>query len=252
VRQDDLEGPRTSEQGVRRLIVASAHLSKNPLIIALAAALLGNFLIPRILDRAETNRRALDLKANLAKQMGGSVEAVLTQGELFARGVMKKTNVDSQAAFNDGWSDWRSGSAEVDAQLTAYFGADEAGKAFTTRWRELRTAIDAMYFLSGTGLKGARCELVDAVNTVLELRAPRTPRCNKSALSNWKYQKRKCLAKDATRYDLLAVCDADDRKTYGYQRGPRFSETYTDTSAKLLARGRSLVQELVDLTPSGF
>jgi hypothetical protein len=68
-----------------RLIPAAVDLSKNPLVIALVAALLGNFLIPRILDRAETNRRALDLKAKLATQMGGSVEAVLSQGDLFAR-----------------------------------------------------------------------------------------------------------------------------------------------------------------------
>jgi len=234
------------------VFLAAERLSKNPLLIALAVALLGNFLIPRILDRAETNRRALDLKANLATQMGGSFEAVLTQGDLFARGVMKKTSVNPQIAFNDAWSEWRTAGAEVDAQLTAYFpGDNEAGEPFTERWRKFRKAVDAMYFLSGTGLKDARCKLIKDVKAVLEASTDARA-CREEKLGDLGYQKRVCLAKHAKTYDLLAACDSDSKEVYGYRRGSEFSRTYTSVTETLLSHGRSLVRELLTLTPSGF
>jgi hypothetical protein len=163
--------------------------------------------------------------------------------------VIKKTNLDPQAAFNEALRDWRIASAEVDAQLTAYFGADRAGRALTERWRHFKVAVDGMYFLSGTGLKGARCRMIREVTIVLE---SRRTRCTAGALERETYQERMCLAKKATMYVRLAACDSDNADVYGYRRDGRFSSVYEELSGRLLGRSRSLVKELVGLNPSGF
>jgi hypothetical protein len=255
LRKDRAEEPSTSERPIRRLAGPAVHLaslSKNPLAIALVVALLGNFLIPRILDRAETNRRALDLKASLATQMGSSFAAALTLGELTARDVIRKTNLDPQAVFNDGLSEWNNASAEVDAQLLAYFGG---AQEFYKRWGRYKRAVSAMYVLSGTGLKGRRCTLIRDVASFLDpgKPAPVERPCGKpSFLNEQKNQETFCHGGITQDYDLLAACDGNDEAVSTYERGATFSDAYTRFSQRLLDRGGTLVRELVSLTPSGY
>lgn len=121
-----------------------------PLLIAVAVALLVNYVIPRIAEKSENHRRALEIKTLLVGDVSRSVAGTIVSARFVAGDVIKKeSGVEGQQRFYDtGLREWETKRAELQSQIDAYFPKAVSGR----EWRGLAAAVGDLYTLAGSGI----------------------------------------------------------------------------------------------------
>jgi hypothetical protein len=208
-----------------------------PLLLVVVGALLSTFL-PRIFDESDNSAKE-QATTDLASEMDGASEDVMAIAFEFA-GLVAKEETDPQARFNLGLRNWKKSSAEIEGKLP-----DDASR-LRERWHEYRKVVEDLYFLSGTGVE-RRCQLTQNVRNFLPHVAQDDLRCSQEERTNRQREEHVCLNAGVNQFwKLLAACNADDPKRYGYARGDNFKSAYESVSDRMLEQGAVLSKELRD------
>jgi TIR domain len=208
-------------------------------LIGVALIGLGAVLIPRIGDddgtTASQNRTTVSAmqrltvdRQRLAYEMFETLQSTITEGqETVLAGA-------DEATFNATLRKWNDRKFELRSSFP---------RKFRERWREYAERVADVYTLSATGEQRKRCAWARRVWVFLEGGAAPTLRCPAKSRPGLTFGHALCMSPNATDYELLVACDADNRSQYSYERGERFIVVYEDVSNRLRDRGEDLISE---------
>jgi hypothetical protein len=113
----------------------------HPLVLLVIGALLSGLLVPRLTQRWQDQRKALEIRAELVERVTRVVSDIFTATQFAQVGATSQTQADFDAAYRN----WQRDKAVLTALLGAYFrdsGVDDA-------WRRVRTLATAYYVQIG-------------------------------------------------------------------------------------------------------
>ena len=212
-----------------------------PLVVAVVGVVL-SYLLPRIFDDPENDTENAAI-TQLASDMNTSSATALRASRDIANGHTLKETGDIkkvQRAFNDGLKQWDRNGSDISARLARH------NSQLGDEWNEYQEVVVALYQLSSTGIKTARCQHTQhLMNYLLEQPSDQEDLQCFETKQTQEVQKRDCLRAAADPpWDALAACDADNVENYGYKRGNSFMLAYENASKQLLRRGSDLSTRL--------
>lgn len=114
---------------------------KHPLFLLLAGAVLSGLLIPRLTQRWQDQRKALELKAALIERAARAVTSMFMAVQFAMVGAKSQTEADLDSAYRS----WQQEKAVLTALLSAYFSNPRVDDA----WRRCRALTTAYYVQAG-------------------------------------------------------------------------------------------------------
>jgi hypothetical protein len=192
----------------------------SPLLVTVAAALLGSLLIPYLTRSWQDHQKALEIKTGLVSEMSDSVSNAVATSRFVASGLVQKASPDphaEQRAWNDGYQTWAARSAAIGARLQAYVGGGGIG----SEWRSFANVVTDYIQLSAN-VGNSR---VDQVREIL--RYPALPKDVRLARRDW-----------------LTLATSN--------KGAAFQTAYAELGRGILERRDELVKRVLDSGVSGF
>lgn len=112
-----------------------ATVVRHPLFLLLTGALISGLVVPRLAQRWQDHRKALEIKAALVERLAGSVVALLTAVQFVEVGAQSQ----SQKDLDDAYRTWQKDKTVLTALLAAYFASGPVAESWT-RCRAITTA----------------------------------------------------------------------------------------------------------------
>lgn len=113
----------------------------HPLVVLLIGALLTGLLIPRLTQRWQDQRKALETKADLIERVSRAVAEIFVATQFAHVGA----TTQSQERFDDAYRAWQQEKVVLTSLLRAYFRSEELDQ----RWLRCRAVATAYYVQIG-------------------------------------------------------------------------------------------------------
>lgn len=134
-----------------------AAIVRHPLFLLVATALVSGLVVPRIAQRWQDHRKALEIKAGLVERLAGAVVSMFTAVQFAQVGARSQSQEDLDEAYRT----WQTDKAVLTALVSAYFRPG----AVVDAWTRCRAITTAYYVQIGIADRQRRLEYLRAVAT---------------------------------------------------------------------------------------
>ena len=186
-----------------------------PVLMVLFGAAISAWLVPAFTRQWQDRQKEREIKVALVSEISDSTANALVTSQFVAGGAL----TEGQAEYNRISLDWAQRSAQVEAELAAYF----PGQALVDDWHDYSIVVENDFYLLTKNPAG-KAEAVDIVRKYLESARGLEP----TAAVNW---------------DRLRALDFDDEQEVN---------DYVLVSRELLEASKPVIQAILDANAEGF
>ena len=186
-----------------------------PVLMVLFGAAISAWLVPAFTRQWQDRQKEREIKVALVSEISDSTSDALVTSQFVASGAL----TEGQAEYNRISLDWAQRSAQVEAQLAAYF----PGQALVDDWHDYSIVVENDSYLLTNNPTG-KAEAVDLVRRYLESARGPEP----TAAVNW---------------DRFLDLDFEN---------PQAVDDYVLVSRELLEASKPLIQAILDANAEGF